>query len=584
MRVKKAITGILLTVILVQFLVPSAHAASYPTTYAAADMLLNLTTGEVYYAKNADVSRSPASLTKLMTVYMIYEALERGDIKKDTQVGISAHTAAIASDAVASNVPLYRGCTYSVDELLHATMTVSACDAACALGELLGGSESNFADMMTARAQQLGWSMRYYDASGRDDRNQVTASSMAALSAALVTKYPDVLSYSSCASIVFRGRTYAATNQLLPGRGLAYLGTDGLKTGTTSAGGCCLVTTCLRNGNRLVSVVLGGGGNSVRYGDTTRMLDYGFGRAISLYRSEASFLVDGAAVKIGAYTYGGRNYVSLRDLAAAVSGTANAFSVGWDGAANAVTLTTGSAETAGSGAAVSDVVGAKVSATALTVNGQSLSVSCFEVGGTHYYALAELAPALGFETSYDAAARAVLLTADPRVSGESGTVAVNGSEKQLELYTIGGKSYCRLRDAAMLLSGTAGEFSVSWDAANRAVSLCSGAAYVPVGGELRVSNGSPSFARLTAAAVTLDGKPLKNVYVIDGSNCVWLDDLAGVLGLTVSTDTDGKILHVNAPTAAAASAAPTAGAAAAPTAGMPAVQSAAGAPAEEPAA
>lgn len=198
MNLKRKLTAGLLALVLVYTLSPGAFAS--PSTYAACDMLANVTTGETYYAKNIDVSRDPASITKLMTVYMVYEAMARGELTKSSKVSISAHAHSIASDITASNVPLRTGQTYTVDELLGATLIASACGAACALGEKLGGTESKFAALMTKRAKQLGWAMSFSDASGLNGRNRMTARS----------------------SVYFRGKSYRASNYLLPGGGFAY--------------------------------------------------------------------------------------------------------------------------------------------------------------------------------------------------------------------------------------------------------------------------------------------------------------------------------------------------------------------------
>ena len=548
MKYKRGLAALLLAVLLLQFTVPTAYAASDPLTYAKTDLLMNVTTGEVYYSKNSDVPRDPASLTKLMTVYMLYEAMERGDITKDTQVGISGHTRSIAMDSTASNVPLYCGNYYSVDELLHATMTVSACDAACALGELLGGSESAFASQMTARAQELGWNMAFYDASGRDGRNRVTADSLAALASALITKYPDILNYSSCSSIVFRGRTYYATNRLLPDRGLTYIGTDGLKTGTTGTAGCCLTATSVRDGNRMLAVVLGAGNNDVRYGDATRMMDYGFSRAVTLYRSDAKFQLNGKSLAIKACQNGGCNYVCLRAFAAVLSGTENAFSIGWDGATNTITLSTGNSETAGGTSSYyPETVGAKQSSSCIMVNGQAVSLSGYETNGTHYYAIRDLASILGLNVSYDGASNSICLTSKPLASPAKVTVLVDGKSMEIETYLIDGSSYFKLRDIAMALNGTEKQFEVSWDSSRNAIQLSSSKAYAPVGGELDSSTGSKRlFAEDTTSAVSLDGSAIAlKSYSIGGYNYFKLSDIGTAMHFGVDWDDSSSTIVIN---------------------------------------
>jgi len=534
MNLKRRLTAGLLALALVCTLSPAAFAD--PATYAACDLLANVTTGETYYAKNIDVARDPASITKLMTVYMVYEAMARGELTKGSKVSISAHTNSIASDATASNVPLSTGQTYTVDELLGATLIASACGAACALGEKLGGTESKFAALMTNRAKQLGWAMSFSDASGLDGKNRMTARAIMALSTELLTKYPDVLNYTARSSVYFRGKSYRASNYLLPGGGFAYDGADGLKTGTTSAAGRCLVATAARGGNRLVAVVLGAGNDDTRFGDAIRMLDSGFDRAITLYRSSQRFSVNGNAVSLGAYGYGGTNYVSPRDLSAALSGTANAFSVGWNGATKTVSLTTDGSAAAAS--VLRDGVGARRTDVYLRINGEEASAAGFVAGGTNYFSLRDLAPALGLSIGYDSASDTVLITTEPPVTAAVQNIMLDGKPAALEVCYIGDTGYYKLRDVAMLLNGTAKRFEIVWDAAAKSVNLISNAAYTPAGGEMGTADaGKLRFAKPGSSNVMLDGAPLGAfAYCIGENNYFKLRDLAAALGFGVEWD------------------------------------------------
>lgn len=397
---KLLIIVLLIPALSIQILAFNASALSAPKTNAKADFLMNMTTGEIYYEKNADAVRAPASLTKLMTVYMLYEALNCGEITKNTQVRISKHAQSIAS--IGSNVPLYYGKYYSVDELLHAVMTVSANGAACALAELLSGSESTFAANMTATAQKLGWNMKFYDASGLNNNNCVTARSIAYLASTLITKYPDILNYSSCSSIVFRGKKYNATNRLLPGRGFTYKQTDGLKTGTTSKAGCCLVSTTMRNGNRLLTVVLGSCNDKGRYNDTIKMLNYGFSRAITLYASKQKFVLNGNHVTLNAYTANGKNYVCLKNLAEILSGTEAKFSVGWDETNNTIIITSGESDIVSSSKeSFPKIAGAKLYSDNLLVNGKSVKISGYVINESYYLNINELASVIGLDITYN---------------------------------------------------------------------------------------------------------------------------------------------------------------------------------------
>lgn len=430
-NLKLFIMALLISVLSINILVFDASALAPPVTHAKADFLMNLTTGEVYYEKNADDVRAPASLTKLMTVYMVYEALERGEITKDTQVWISKYTQRVS--AMGSSIPLYYGNHYSVDELLQAVMTVSANNAACALGELLSGSESAFAANMTAESNKLGLNMKFYDASGLNCQNRVTARTMADLATLLIIKHPDILNYSSRSSINFRGKTYCATNRLLPGRGFTYSNTDGLKTGTTGTAGRCLVATSKCNGNRLLTVVLGASSDRGRYTDTINMLNYGFSRVITLHASKQGFLLNGNNVVLNSYTANGSNYVSLRDVAAILTGTEIEFSVGWDGSTKTITITSGKSECINRPEeAFHQIAGAKVSSASLLVNGEYAQIGGYVINGKHYFNIRELASLIGLNIAYDSSTNLVSLTTT-FVENNSDSSSVAPSETPNEL-------------------------------------------------------------------------------------------------------------------------------------------------------
>lgn len=536
MSITKKITALLLTAALVCALSPAALAAANPTTYAASDLLVDLTTGETLYAKNADVLRDPASLTKLMTVYMVYEAINRGALKKNSSVTVSRHAAAIAADATASNVPLTAGQSYTVDELLAATMIASACGAACALGEKLGGTESAFVAKMNARAKKSGWSMSFTDASGLDGGDRMTARAACSLSAALISQYPDVLGYSARTGLTFRGRYYPTTNYLLSGYAYAYSGADGLKTGSASTAGKCLAATAQRGGRRLLAIVMGGSSDDVRFGDAIRMLDSGFANTIALTRSTSGFTVDGKAAAVHAYVYNGSSYVCLRDLSAALAGTGNSYSIAWNASTNVITLTTGGSAAASTADCPATAYVEKGTAP-FVINGSPVSAESFTVNGVTYASLRAIAPALGLETLYDAATKTIRLTVDPASRARTQKCTLDGRALELTVCYINDTGYYKLRDVASVFSGTAKQFNVTWDAAASAVRLVSGTAYTPVGGELAAADGTLRFAKKTSAAVTLDGAPLNAAaYAIGGNNYFKLRDLGTALGFGVDWD------------------------------------------------
>ena len=209
-------------------------------------------TGKVLYQKDADGLRHPASLTKMMTLYVLFQDLKSGRIKRSTQLRVSRRAAAMPP----SKLGLKPGSTISVDDAIKALVTKSANDVAATVGENLGGTESNFAARMTRVARSIGMSRStFYNASGLPNPKQyTTARDMATLGLRLMRDYPQYYPYFRTTSFKYRGQIIKSHNRLV-GR---FSGTDGIKTGYTNASGYNLVTSTRRGDKRLVGVVLGG--------------------------------------------------------------------------------------------------------------------------------------------------------------------------------------------------------------------------------------------------------------------------------------------------------------------------------------
>jgi D-alanyl-D-alanine carboxypeptidase len=235
-------------------------------------MVLDAATGTVLYAANADQPRYPASLTKLMTIYMLFEALRDRRVFLDELVPVSVYAASVEP----SKLGLLPGARVTVEQALLGLVTKSANDAAAALGEMLAGDEDRFAQMMTLRARGLGMThTTFRNASGLPDPDQVTtAEDMAILARHLIQDFPREYGYFSVPGFVFRGRMIPNHDRMLD----SFPGADGLKTGYTVAAGHNLVTSALRGGVRLVGVVLGAGSSWERDQDMTAMLTAGFDR------------------------------------------------------------------------------------------------------------------------------------------------------------------------------------------------------------------------------------------------------------------------------------------------------------------
>ncbi|MFD1197061.1 SPOR domain-containing protein [Brucella gallinifaecis] len=218
--------------------------------YAA--IVVDANTGKTLFASSADAKRYPASLTKMMTIYMLLEAMQAGRINKDSRIPISAYAAARPP----TKIGFKKGQSIRVEDAILAMVTKSANDVAAASGEFLGGSEERFAQMMTAKARRLGMkNTTFRNASGLPNRQQVTtARDMAILSIALRQHFPREFSYFSRSSFQYRGQTIRGHNRLL-GR---IEGVDGIKTGYTNASGYNLASSVNLDGRRIVAVVMGG--------------------------------------------------------------------------------------------------------------------------------------------------------------------------------------------------------------------------------------------------------------------------------------------------------------------------------------
>ena len=229
---------------------------AYTPPYAA--IVLDANSGNVLLADKADEPRHPASLTKIMTLYLLFERLDAGKIRLDTQIPFSEH----ASIQAPTKLGLKPGETIAVEDAIAAMATKSANDAAVAVAEAIGGSERDFADMMTLKAHALGMRRTVYrNASGLPNDEQVTtARDQALLGRAIQERFPRYARYFAMPSFTYRGETMRNHNHLLG----HVEGMDGIKTGYTEASGFNLVASVRRNNRHIVSVVMGGSSAGAR--------------------------------------------------------------------------------------------------------------------------------------------------------------------------------------------------------------------------------------------------------------------------------------------------------------------------------
>ncbi|WP_137128915.1 D-alanyl-D-alanine carboxypeptidase [Rhizobium sp. FY34] len=243
-------------VILAGLAAVGADNASANPKYAG--IVVDAKTGKVLYSEDPDSLRYPASLTKMMTLYMTFEALEAGRISLDSRVPVSAHAAAEPP----SKLGVRAGSSVTVEQAIQALVTRSANDIATALGEFLGGSESRFAQLMTNKARALGMTRTTYrNANGLPNTAQMTtARDQARLGIALRQHFPQYYAYFSTRSFRFGTQTIGNHNRLLGNVN----GVDGIKTGYTRAAGFNLVTSAQADGRSIVGVVLGGTSGGAR--------------------------------------------------------------------------------------------------------------------------------------------------------------------------------------------------------------------------------------------------------------------------------------------------------------------------------
>ncbi|WP_428486927.1 D-alanyl-D-alanine carboxypeptidase family protein [Rhodopila sp.] len=250
------------------FLVRPAHAQIGSARYSS--IIVDAASGDVLEDVNADQPRHPASLTKMMTLYLTFEAMRDRRITLDQAVPVSGHAASMEP----TKLGILPGSRLTVQQAILGLVTKSANDAAAALGELLGGSEDRFAQMMTLRARSLGMThTTFQNASGLPDPEQwTTARDLAVLSRHLITDFPAYYGYFSTPSFAWHRQIIFNHDMMLR----SYPGADGLKTGYTEASGHNLVTSAVRGGVRLVGVVLGAASNGERDIHMASLLDHGF--------------------------------------------------------------------------------------------------------------------------------------------------------------------------------------------------------------------------------------------------------------------------------------------------------------------
>lgn len=268
-------------------------------------ILIDAETGKILYEENADKPLGIASMTKMMTEYLLFEAIAEGKITWDQEYRVNEYTYAVSQDRRLSNVPLRADGTYTIKELYEALAIYSANAATIAIAETIAGTETEFLKLMNQKAEELGLEdYKFVNSTGLnnsdlqgmhpagtgpEDENVMPAKSVAKLAYHLIHDYPEVLETTKIKSKVFREGTSDEIkmdnwNFMLPGFVYEYEGVDGLKTGTTNFAGHCFTGTAVRDGKRLIAVVMnavdseGVGSYKARFDATRALFDYGFGQ------------------------------------------------------------------------------------------------------------------------------------------------------------------------------------------------------------------------------------------------------------------------------------------------------------------
>ncbi len=248
----------------------SAHASKVDERYGA--IVMDGASGEVLHAQNADETLYPASLTKVMTLYLTFDALEKGTLKLDTRLPVSAN----AVKQPPSKLGVRRGETIRVEDAIMALVTKSANDVAVVLAEALAGSEAAFTAKMTHKARALGMkSTTYRTASGLPDPDQVsTPRDQAVLARALIRNHSKYYHYFSTVQFRYKGKPVTTHNRVVQ----RYDGADGIKTGYIKASGFNLMASARREGKRVIVVVFGGPSSTWRDAHVEDLMDMGFSK------------------------------------------------------------------------------------------------------------------------------------------------------------------------------------------------------------------------------------------------------------------------------------------------------------------
>lgn len=290
------------------------QAATSLEVSAESAIVVDAKTGKILYQKNADQLLPPASMTKMMTEYLVLEAINNGDISWETTTQISDYPFSISADPTFSGIGLIQDQNYTVRQLYEGMSIISDNATTIALTELIAGSESEFVKMMNAKAEEMGLpeyqfvnstglsnadlGANYPEGTEPDADNLLSARSAALLAYHLINDYPEALDFSSMISSELDGRPLENLNWMLPWEDnnftqFGYEGVDGLKTGYTTEAGYCFTGTAQQGDRRVITVVMKTDSKGERFLETKKLMEYGFSQFSQTELFPAGYQLDG---------------------------------------------------------------------------------------------------------------------------------------------------------------------------------------------------------------------------------------------------------------------------------------------------
>jgi len=301
-----------------------------------AAIVIDYESGEILFEKDAHSRRAPASMTKNLTAFIVYEEIAAGNLTLDTMIRVSPNASQISAthDQQLPVFPLRAGSYHSVDTMLHLIMLPSSNGASVAVAEHISGSESAFAGLMNETGRSLGMYADFGNSHGALP-TFTNAHSMGILVHEFIRRHPDMMRITEKRSFVMDGHTINNTNLFLHSNNAHYFPeVDGFKTGTTALAGHCLSSTAVRDGRRIIVVTMNAPDNAGRYGDSRRLLNFGFEESARREANRLSVTIDGELVvfDVAPRIIEGRAMVPMRSIFEALNAN-----VEWDETTQTVT-------------------------------------------------------------------------------------------------------------------------------------------------------------------------------------------------------------------------------------------------------